>query len=364
MVLMPRLPWFDAAWDALRRLEARGVHAILLHGPSGIGKTRLALDFAQTLLCESPDAHGGACGACHGCTLAISGNHPDLRIVVPDALAELRGPEAPAEEAVDADADTGEVHETKKKTSREIRIDQIRELADLIGVSTHRGGTRVVVLAPAESLNAASANALLKMLEEPPSQARFVLVSDSLDDVWPTIRSRCVLQRVAAPEPAVALRWLCEQGVDDPEARLAAAGGAPLAAIEESERQLDHATRSALLALLAQGARLTPAEIATRVPRTLPVAAAITLFQRWGWDLLAYRTAERVRYHPPHKASIMRIAAASTEAALLGWLRSLGQMQATSDHPLNPRLTVEAALISYLEALQGLRSAAWRESGA
>jgi len=356
MVLMPRFPWFQAAWDALRELDSRGVHAILLHGPGGIGKKRLALDFAQSLLCESPGAQGASCGACRGCILALSGNHPDLRVVVPDTLAELRGPEAPPDDADDTESSGDEPRDAAKKASREIRIDQVRELTGLIGVSAHRGGVRAVVLAPAEALNPAAANALLKMLEEPPPATRFVLVSDALDDVLPTIRSRCVLQRVAGPEPAVALQWLREQGVDDPEERLAAAGGAPLAAIEASERQLDDGARSALLALLAQGASLAAADVATRVPRTLELPAAIKLFQRWGWDLLAYRAAERVRYHPRHKASIARIAAVSTTEGLLGWLRSLGRMQATSDHPLNARLIVEAALISYVEAVQGLRT--------
>ncbi len=361
---MPRFPWFDAAWGALRLLHARGVHAVLLHGQGGIGKKRLALDFAQGLLCESPSAQGAACGACRGCILALSGNHPDLRVVVPDTLAALRGPEAPAEDADDMESNGDEPRDTAARASREIRIEQIRELADLLGVSTHRGGMRAVVLAPAESLNPASANALLKMLEEPPPATRFVLVSDALDEVLPTIRSRCVLQRVSAPEPAVALQWLRGQGVDDPEERLAAAGGAPLAAVETSERQLDDAARSALLALLAQGGSLPAAQVATRVPRTLPLAAAITLFQRWGWDLLAYRAAERVRYHPRHKASIARIAAASTAEDLLGWLRSLGQMQAASDHPLNARLIVEAALFSYVEAVQGMRAGSSGESRA
>jgi DNA polymerase-3 subunit delta' len=356
MVLMPRFPWFDAAWSALRLLHSRGVHGILLYGPGGIGKKRLALDFAQSLLCESPGALSAACGACRGCTLALSGNHPDLRVVVPDTLAELRGPEAPLEDETDTEPNGDEPRDAAKKASREIRIKQIQELADLIGVSAHRGGMRVVVLAPAETLNPASANALLKMLEEPPPATRFVLVSDALDDVLPTIRSRCVLQRVAAPEPSVALQWLREQGVDDAEERLAAAGGAPLAALEKSELQLEEGARSTLLALLAQGASLTAAEVATRVPRTLPLPAAITLFQRWGWDLLAYRATERVRYHPRHKASIARIAAASTAEGLLGWLKSLGQMQATSDHPLNARLIVEAALFSYVDAVQGLRT--------
>lgn len=364
MALIRRLPWHRAAWSALRSLHARDVHSILLYGAAGIGKKSLALDFAQSLVCESPAAGGEACGVCNGCTLALSGNHPDLRIVVPDTMAEIRGPEAGGDEAADAspeadDGDRGsprEGRDTAKKPSREIRIDQIRDLAGFFGISTHRGGARVVVLAPAESLNEESANALLKMLEEPPPATRLVLVSDSLDEVLPTIRSRCVLQRVAAPDHAVALQWLREQGVDDPEERLAAAGGAPLAALGDAKRQLDDATRSRLLALLAQGAALPPGEVAAAIPRVLPLSAAVTLFQRWGWDLLAYRVAERVRYHPRHKASIARIAQAATIEALLGWLRSLGPMQATSDHPLNQRLVVEAALLSYIEALKGAQS--------
>ncbi len=364
MALMRRLPWHGETWQALRLLLARDVHAILLYGPAGIGKKSLALGFAQSLLCVAPDAQGRACGHCSGCVLVQAGNHPDLRIVVPDTLAELRGPEPSVDETFDVQAEASDgaadpakqVRDTDKKVSREIRIEQVRGLADFLGVSTHRGGPRVVVLAPAESLNQASANALLKMLEEPPPATRFVLVADSLDAVLPTIRSRCVLQRVAAPDEATALQWLREQGVDDPLERLAAAGGAPLAALDTSEDRLDEATRTALLTLLAQGPSLAPAEVAARVPRTLPLSAAIALFQRWAWDLLAYRAAQRVRYHPRHKASIARIAVASTNEGLLAWLRSLGQMQAASDHPLNPRLVVEAALLSYVEALQGART--------
>jgi DNA polymerase-3 subunit delta' len=271
---------------------------------------------------------------------------------VPDTLAQLRGPEGPAVEEPSDEPELDEPRETAKRISREIRIEQVRELSDFVGISTHRGGVRVIVLAPAEKLNQASANALLKMLEEPPHATRFVLVSDSIDDVLPTIRSRCVLQRVVGPDRSTALGWLREQGVEDPEARLAAAGGAPLAALDESEARLDEPVGSGLMALLAQGAALLPADVVARVPRNVPLGAAITLFQRWGWDLLAFRLAERVRYHPPQLASIKRIAGAAATDRLLVWVQSLWTLRATSDHPLNARLVVEAALLSYIEALQ------------
>jgi DNA polymerase III subunit delta' len=99
----------------------------------------------------------------------------------------------------------------------------------------------VVVLAPAEAMNAVAANTLLKMLEEPPPATMFVLVSDALDDVLPTIRSRCVLVKVPVPEAAACLAWLAEQGVADPAAALALASGAPLAALAEASEEGLHA---------------------------------------------------------------------------------------------------------------------------
>jgi DNA polymerase III, gamma/tau subunits len=100
------------------------------------------------------------------CNWFTQGNHPDYRIVVPEALAAEAGLGNAAEEKAEkADGDEG------KKTrapSKEIKIEQIRGLLDFVGVGSHRGGARVVVLYPAEGLNIAAANALLKTLEEPP----------------------------------------------------------------------------------------------------------------------------------------------------------------------------------------------------
>jgi DNA polymerase-3 subunit delta' len=213
-----------------------------------------------------------------------------------------------------------------------------------------------VLLAPAEALNGAAANALLKMLEEPPAGAIFLGVSHRIDAVLPTIRSRCVLMRVAGPSPAAALCWLQDQGVEQAETRLAEAGGAPMAVLEEERlderRRLDPAVREALLAVLARGTSASPADVVAAVPRDVPVAPAIRLFQRWGWDLLAERVAQRVRYHPGQKRALATLARAVDPPRLLHWLAALTEAQAVSEHPLNARLAVEQALFGYLEALR------------
>jgi DNA polymerase III subunit delta' len=354
----PQLPWHAAVWPSIQPLRARGVHALLLHGAAGIGKKSLAMDIARGALCEAPLTDGHGCGQCTGCALTSAGSHPDLRVVVPDTLAVWRGTASEEdgdseglapEEIEEVPADAGGAK--PKRISREIRIEQVRALADFVSTSTHRGGTRVMVLAPAELLNGPSANALLKMLEEPPPGSLFVLTTDALDDVLPTIRSRCVLVRVPAPTRPAALFWLSAKEVDDPETALAAAGGAPLTALAQlSGTSLDADVRAMLLDLLGRGAQLSAAEIAARVPKTVPVAPTLALFQRWGWDLLALstvRAASAVRYHPSAAAALGRIAAQSDAGALLTWLSRLTAYRLAQDHPLNSRLVIEAALLDY-----------------
>jgi len=340
-------PWQDAVWQQLAAMRGRVPHALLLFGARGIGKRQLALAWAAGQLCESPLPDGHACGVCAGCQLLTADNHPDLRRVVPAADAAPRadeageGGEAPAAESSKA-----------AKASKVIRIDQVRELDEFLSISSHRGGARIVVLAPAEVMNIEAASSLLKMLEEPPAGALFVLVADDIDAVLPTVRSRCRLLRVPPPAPAVALAWLKDQGVDEAEARLAEAGGAPLAALEADDERnaLDPALKTRLLSLFALGRRIDSAELVGIIPKDIALTPAITLLQRWSWDLLACRMGAGLRYYPGHAQSFERLAQETSTEALLRWMQELTQMRATSSHPLNARLAFERAVLAYREA--------------
>jgi DNA polymerase-3 subunit delta' len=128
-------------------------------GRAGIGNARAPrLNLAQGLLCESPRPDGLACGTCGGCKLAIAGQHPDLMRI------ELL--------VIDPEEDTIEVVDT-------IAIDRIRSLTEFVQLTSHRQRAKVAVIAPAERMNAAAANALLKTLEEPPAGTYLILVSTS-----------------------------------------------------------------------------------------------------------------------------------------------------------------------------------------
>lgn len=340
-------PWQAGVWESLAALRGRVPNGLLLYGPRGIGKRQLALAWAASLLCESPSPAGHACGHCAGCQLLAADNHPDLRLVVPAADAPVRADEEGEEAAEPQPSAKG------AKPSRVIRIHQVRELDEFLAISSHRGGVRVVVLAPAEMMNTEAASSLLKMLEEPPPGALFVLVADDLDAVLPTVRSRCLLQRVAPPAQAEALAWLRGQGVADAAERLAEAGGAPLAALDSDDERhaLDPAFKGKLIAMLARGAELSAADIASAIPKDVGLTPAIALLQRWSWDLLACRSGAELRYHPAQRQALERLARKASMAGLLDWARELTQMRATSSHPLNARLALEQALLAYVKAL-------------
>ena len=181
------LPWqLETARNWLGNRE-RFAHAWLVHGLAGIGKLDFAVAAAASLLCETPQ-DGLACGHCAACAWFASGNHPDLRRIRPEAIAVEEGAEA-AEQAEDAEPVAGSA--SKRAPSKEIRIDQIRALESWFNTATHRGGWRVALLYPAHALNVVSANALLKVLEEPPPHTVFLLVADAPDRLLPTLVSRC-----------------------------------------------------------------------------------------------------------------------------------------------------------------------------
>jgi len=331
-------PWQAASWAQLQQMRARMPHAILFHGPAGTGKSGFLETFAQSLLCENVRADGHACETCASCGWFAQGNHPDYRRVRPEALED----EAPeADEGGDGDRKS----KSTKAPSKEIKIEQIRQLADFMNISTHRQGLRVVVLYPAEALNMPASNALLKTLEEPPPGTVFLLASNSLDRLLPTILSRCRKFALPLPNHAEALAWLKEQGVPDADSWLSEQGGAPLAALNAS----NEGNREELDALLNFLARPAP-DAALRVAEKLAKAelpALVAWTQRWLYDVFSYKLSGTQRYYPRYQKEVAALAARAPAAGLLRAIKALNDRRAVADHPLSAKLFVEDMLLEY-----------------
>jgi DNA polymerase-3 subunit delta' len=334
-------PWQQSAWQQLQQLRQRLPHAILFHGAAGIGKADFIECFAQSLLCENVKADGFACGACASCGWFSQQNHPDYRRVRPEALED----EPPADGEESADADTGKKAKSTKAPSKEIKIEQIRALADFMNISTHRQGLRVVVLYPAEALNTPASNALLKTLEEPPPGTVFLLASNSLDRLLPTILSRCRKFVLPLPGNEEALSWLKGQGLADADSWLREQGGAPLAALAQSEtgnrEELD-----TLLQLLARPSIEGALKTAEKLSKA-PLGTLVSWQQRWLYDVFSYKLSGSIRYYPRYRQELAALAGTVHTANLMRAIKSANERRAIADHPLSAKLFVEDMLLDY-----------------
>jgi DNA polymerase III subunit delta' len=336
-------PWQTDDWQRLQQLRPQWPHALLMHGEPGIGKFQFAQHLAQGWLCETPAANGEPCGTCPACHWFSQGNHPDYRVVLPEILAGLAAAGADAEASSDkADDDGGK---KTRQPSKEIKIEQVRALLDFCALGSHRGGARVVLLYPAEALNVAAANALLKTLEEPPSGVLFLLVSARVDRLLPTIISRCRQWPMRMPNADEARTWLAAQGIDDAAGLLAEAGGAPLAALALASDE-NRALRDFTLAQLAAGPNCDAFACGENLQK-LPVPLVLGWLQRWLYDVLAQRTAGRPRYFPAAAKSLARCAQSADPAALARYIKTVTRQRAVENHPLNARLVFEELFLAY-----------------
>lgn len=292
-------------------------HALLIHGPAGIGKLALAEHFAQSLLCEAKDAAKVPCGSCDGCRWFVAGSHPDFRRLEPESLARRLEAADDAEDAVATPAKAA-------KPSIEIKVDQIRALDGFLNLRSHRGGRRIALVHPAEEMNPNAANALLKGLEEPPAGAFFLLVSHRPARLLATIRSRCVGLAVAVPEADAAKSWLVEQGIKDPGLWLAFASGAPLLALRYAQGAGE--TLGRLRERLQAGDR----EALGAVNDREQLEALAEVLQKHALDV-AFRSF--------CGSSVYGAAGPSKDpVAWLRYARKAGLNRALARHPLNPRL--------------------------
>jgi DNA polymerase III subunit delta' len=328
------LPWLAAPLQAA--LSQQRGHALLVQGHEGLGALPFVLTLAQAWLCESAAGVGQTpCGHCGSCKLVQNHLHPDLQVLMPEALR--RQHDWPL---VD---DKVEGEDSKKKPSKQIRIDEVRSVIDWVYKTSARGRGKVVVLHPAEALNLQSANALLKTLEEPPAGTRIVL--STADAAWllPTVRSRCQAIKLPGPSTAEALGWLKAQGVEGAEGLLAACSGRPLEAAGWFSAGVRADQWQALPGALARG-----------LPGPLqgwPLPRVLDALHKVCHDAMALASGATPRYFPagsvPTGASLQ---------ALSAWSRELDRLARHDEHPFFEALMLDALVAAAARALNARTS--------
>lgn len=322
------LPWQQTQWEQLRAAHRaqRLPQALLISGIPGVGKGDFARALAASLLCSSPGGDGQPCGRCQGCHLLEVGNHPDYRRLQPE------------------------------EPSKVIKIDMIREFTRGENLTAQAGGYKLVIIEPADAMNQAAANALLKTLEEPVPWTLMLLVTSAPGRLPATIRSRCQKLQIEVPDRRLASQWLVDQGVrGDPDLLLALASGAPIKALElATEETL--ASRIKLLgefaAILAQ--REDPVTVAARWSK-LDLGRLLNWYSGWLIDCLRLKADSGARdlINPDQRKRLQAIGNRIEFDELYrlldeayGIIRNLGT-------PLNPQMTLEGMLLTLSASIVG-----------
>ena len=348
-------PWqVEVAQQWLGQRE-RFAHAWLVHGLAGIGKREFVVAAAAALLCEAP-VQGLACGQCLACGWLEKGNHPDLKRIRPEALALEEGAEQEDDEAHEGDAVPAPAEGTgssKRAPSKDIRVEQIRNLTPWFNRSTYRDGYRVVLLYPAERLTPISGNTLLKVLEEPPPSTIFLLVADAPDRLLPTLLSRCRRLPLATPSPASAQAWLASQHVSNGADWLASAGGAPVWAKKMAEGQSHPCPEwlSSFVQMLAKGQVTNSGQLADTLAKELP-NVWLDLFQRLLIDLTLSVHGQTPRYFPVLKPTWAALSARLAPERVSDLAEWLNQQRWVAGHALNGKLFAHAVLLRITSVCQ------------
>lgn len=325
-------PWQIKHWPRLHKLAQGAAHALLFQGGKGIGKLDIAMQFAQSLLCQHPDQSAYACANCPACHWFEQASHPDFRLLQPEILS-----------------DSGAETESGRKPSKLISVEQIRGLADFFGMTAHQGGRRIIIIHPAEAMNNNAANALLKNLEEPPPGVLFILVSHQPQQLLPTILSRCMRVSLPSPDTASAVLWLKQRGLSNPEAALAASGFAPLQALQ-LDQQAGSEVREKLLRAVRQPANLDVYALAEALQKTEQVLV-VQWLQQWCYDLNSMQLTGTLRYHLGDEANIKKLLVSVTPLNLARLLEYLKIAKREAQHTLNAKLFFESLLLVYRQLM-------------
>lgn len=199
------LPWHQPHWQKMTKLfeQGRMPHALLFWGQSGLGKQHFATLLAKRLLCLSENQ---ACGQCQSCRWLLQGTHPDFIEI------EL------------------------EKDKKVITVEQVRQLQAELSLSSTNQNCRVVLISHAEKMNAAAANALLKVLEEPVGKVYYLLTTEHLSAMPVTIQSRCQKYYFPPVPKQMCLDFITEQGYN--QQLLPLLQGSPLAAAKLSQTEV------------------------------------------------------------------------------------------------------------------------------
>lgn len=317
-------PWLGPLYQKLW-IHKSWPSALLIYGGSDFGQGLLAERLAHALLCQQVSSEGESCGICPSCQWVTGGYHPDLHIL-----------------GISRAGNT--VQDLTKEEKNAVSVDDVRIMQELLSLTPHRQGLRIVVIPALEKLTLAAQNALLKSLEEPGEGILYLMASSELRSVAMTIRSRAIHEKISPPNEEVALNWLTEQGVENVPLMWALSGHSPLLA---KELFAHNSKRCDWMHALTESPYYQ-AQVGELIQSIEP-SLWLDWLHRWILDLVEQKLMGSVRFHLDFSDRAAKLASRINSFDLLAYEKYCRQTKRFLRHPLNARLLVEATLISYYQ---------------
>lgn len=319
-------PWQQELWQqSLQYLSSnRLAHAILVSGPSDIGKLDFCLSYIQRINCAKPTKDNYACGTCKDCHLFHARSHPDIRLINIDENVE------------------------------QIKVDDIREINQFMTLSRHQGAYKIICINQADRMNINAANALLKTLEEPPANSVLFLISNNVSNLLATIKSRCQIWKFNLPSKQYASNWLQQKSENiNWDILLSVSGFRPLYALELYETGLGDARTmfyQEIDKLMHYRGKVTnlSAKLQNEALETL-----VNWQQSWCSDLVrCHFDKEPVTLeNPDFRRSLHSLVGRVDLQLLFRFLGKLIEFRRFSSTPLNKRLFIEDMLVQCQDIL-------------
>ncbi len=321
-------PWQNTIWTRIIDQVSNDLlpHAILISGATDIGKLQFCKSFMQKLNCTQSDEHDQACGECNNCKLYIAGTHPDIKVLNID------------EETLD-----------------QIKIDDIREINQFTTLSRQIAEYKILCINEAHLMNRNAANALLKSLEEPPPFTIIFLITDRVDMLLPTIKSRCQHWKLGVPDFEVVLQWLNAQDpTSDWSATLSIAGGRPLLAKKMHESGLGE-ERAEFFQDISQflQSKQKLSNISAK-HQNAELERLVKWQQSWCSDLVRceFGNEPATLENPDFRRSLHSLKGRVDLHSLFRFMDKLIEFRRFSSAPLNKRLFIEDMLLRCREVLK------------
>jgi len=309
------MPWYQSFYEPAFAKTFLATQTHLFISQDGEGSEHLIEGLLRNTLCEQPNNYQQACGHCKSCEYSFV-EHPKLRVI--EKNPELK--------------------------TAVVTIEQIRELSSFIELaSSNPEDYKMIYIKDADVLSTSAANALLKNLEEPPTNTFFILNSKNLHKILPTIRSRSSIHFLPSPTREQSVSYLEQEGHQQAIQFIDLSGNKPLFAIQLAN---DHEVLNSIVSLLMKGKSFDMMHVNDAL-LTSGLGFFIEIMQKWIFDLSSYTEFKELHYFTNIKDKIEQISKTLSYKETLNFYKKLNEYARLADTPINKSMALDAMMIDY-----------------